>query len=128
MSAVRSRNTAPEVLVRKGLHARGLRFRLHDKKLPGRPDIALPKWGAVVLVNGCFWHGHGCKYSRRPASNREFWAAKIASNVERDEANRRSLKLQGWRVFELWTCELRSVGTKGLPKLLDDLAAAIRAT
>ena len=86
MSRIRGKNTKPEILVRKGLHARGFRFRLHDRTLPGSPDVVLPKWGVAILVNGCFWHGHkGCRYATRPKSNVEFWEAKNARNRHRDE-------------------------------------------
>lgn len=127
MRAVRSKDTAPEVVVRKGLHARGLRFKLHDKGLPGRPDLVLPRWRTVVFVQGCFWHGHGCGYSREPSSNREFWAKKIRANVARDEAARKALVAAGWSVIDVWTCELRKVGKSGLPVFLDRLAEHIRA-
>ena len=81
MSSIQGKNTKPEILVRKGLHARGFRFRLYNKKLPGSPDIVLPKYGVVIMVNGCFWHGHkGCRYATKPKTNVEFWEAKIASS------------------------------------------------
>ena len=81
MSSIQGKNTKPEILVRKGLNARGFRFRLHNKKLPGSPDIVLPKYGVVIMVNGCFWHGHkGCRYATKPKTNVEFWEAKIASS------------------------------------------------
>ena len=87
MSSIRGKNTKPEILVRKGLHARGFRFRLHNKKLPGSPDVVLPKYGVAIMVNGCFWHGHkGCRYATEPKTNVEFWEAKIARNRHRDEA------------------------------------------
>jgi DNA mismatch endonuclease, patch repair protein len=126
MRAVRSKDTAPELLVRKGLHARKLRFRLHAKNLPGRPDLVLPKWKAVVFVHGCFWHGHGCAYSKTPKKNRDFWAHKIMGNAARDRANKKALEAAGWRVLVLWTCELKKAGRHGLPELLDTLAANIR--
>lgn len=126
MRAVRSKDTAPELLVRKGLHARGLRYRVHCKHLPGRPDLVFPKWHAAVFIHGCFWHGHGCRYSRPPDTNKSFWAEKIAANVERDRANRAALEARGWRVFEIWTCRLRGAGKAGLPALLDSVARAIR--
>lgn len=126
MRAVRSKDTKPELLVRRGLHVRGLRFKLHDASLPGRPDLVLPKWRTVVFVQGCFWHGHGCGYSRLPEKNREFWAHKIRANVARDEANKKSLAVAGWNVLEVWTCQLRKAGKSGLPDLLDQLADAIK--
>ena len=125
MGAVPSKNSGPELQVRRALHARGLRYRIHTTTLPVRPDLVLRKWRAVVFVNGCFWHGHGCKYSRTPASNREFWEAKIAGNVARDRTNRAALGAQGWRVFEIWTCQLRRAGKRGAAMLFDELAYEI---
>ena len=108
MSRIRGKDTKPEILVRKGLHARGFRFRLQDRKLPGKPDIVLPKYGVVILVNGCFWHGHrGCKYATRPKSNVEFWETKIARNKHRDEVTAAHLEALGWTVIVVWECELR---------------------
>ena len=108
MSRIRGKNTKPEILVRKGLHARGLRFRLHNKKLPGSPDIVLPKYGVAIMVNGCFWHGHkGCRYATKPKSNVEFWEVKIARNRHRDEVTTAHLEALGWHVITIWECELR---------------------
>ena len=109
MSCIRGKNTKPEILVRKGLHARGFRFRLHNKKLPGSPDIVLPKYGVAIMVNGCFWHGHkGCRYATKPKSNVEFWEAKIAKNRHRDEVTKAHLEALGWTVMTIWECELRN--------------------
>src|SRR5260370_19935810 len=106
MSAIRGRDTKPEVAVRSYLHGRGFRVRLQGPGLPGRPDIVLPKYSAVVLVHGCFWHHHrGCKYAYSPKSNTAFWNEKLASNVARDAANRRRLAGLGWRVLIVWECE-----------------------
>ena len=108
MSRIRGKNTKPEILVRKGLHARGFRFRLHNKKLPGSPDIVLPKYGVAIMVNGCFWHGHkGCRYATKPKSNVEFWETKIARNRHRDEVTAAHLEALGWTVITVWECELR---------------------
>lgn len=124
MSSIRGKNTRPEILVRKGLHARGFRFRLQDKKLPGRPDIVLPKYGVAIMVNGCFWHGHkGCRYATRPKSNVEFWEAKIARNRHRDEVTEAHLEALGWTVITVWECELRK--NAGLNEKLDALADEI---
>ncbi len=107
MRRVKSANTKPEMRVRRWLHARGFRFRLHRKDLPGKPDIVLPKYRTVIFVHGCFWHGHpGCKAADLPASNREYWEAKIGRNVERDRRTRRLLREQGWRVMVVWECKL----------------------
>ena len=108
MAAIRGKDTAPELAVRRILHAMGLRFRLHRKDLPGRPDIVLPKHRTVVFVNGCFWHRHeGCRYTTTPSTRQEFWQSKFAANVERDGRNRTDLQQLGWRVIVVWECELR---------------------
>lgn len=107
MSAIMGKNTKPELMVRKYLHARGLRFRIHDKKLPGCPDIVFRKYKVVVFVNGCFWHGHvGCDKFRIPSANHEFWKHKITLNQARDYRAEVELKLLGWRVLRVWGCEL----------------------
>ena len=108
MSRIRGKNTKPEIQVRQGLHAHGFRFRLQDRKLPGRPDIVLPKYGVVIMVNGCFWHGHkGCRYATVPKSNVEFWTAKIQRNRHRDQVTEAHLTALGWHVITVWECELR---------------------
>lgn len=125
MSHIRSKNTKPEILVRKGLHTRGFRFRLHNKKLPGSPDIVLPKYGVAIMVNGCFWHGHkGCRYANRPKTNVEFWELKIYRNKHRDEVTNAHLEALGWHVITIWECELR--GEALATSRLDTLAAEIR--
>ena len=125
MSRIRGKNTKPEILVRKGLHARGFRFRLHNKKLPGSPDIVLPKYGVAIMVNGCFWQGHkGCRYATKPKTNIEFWEAKIARNRHRDEVTNAHLEALGWHVITVWECELR--GESILASRLDELAEEIR--
>ena len=108
MAAIRGKNTAPELAVRRILHAMGLRFRLHRKDLPGRPDIVLPKHRTVVFVHGWFWHRHeGCRYTTAPKTRQEFWQSKFAANVERDSRNGTDLQQLGWRVIVVWECELR---------------------
>ena len=109
MSRIRGKNTKPQILVRMGLHARGFRFRLHNKILPGSPDIVLPKYGVAIMVNGCFWHGHkGCQYATKPKTNVEFWEAKIHRNRHRDEVTNAHLEALGWYVITVWECELRT--------------------
>lgn len=109
MSRIRGKDTKPEILVRKGLHAHGFRFRLQDRKLPGRPDIVLPKYGVAIMVNGCFWHGHkGCRHATKPKSNVNFWETKIARNRHRDEVTEAHLTALGWHVVTIWECELRN--------------------
>lgn len=109
MSAVRGKNTAPELLVRKAAHRLGLRFRLHVGHLPGRPDMVLPKWRTVVFINGCFWHRHkGCKKTTTPKSNTVFWTRKFGENVRRDAANYAQLTQLGWRIVILWQCQVKT--------------------
>ena len=107
MSRIHSKNTKPEELVRKFLFSQGFRYRKNDAKLPGKPDIVLPKYKAVIFVNGCFWHGHeGCRYFVWPKNNAEFWEEKITGNIQRDKHNHQLLANQGWRVIEIWECQL----------------------
>lgn len=109
MSRIRSKDTSPELALRKALHALGLRFRVHDKRLPGKPDIVLPRFKTVVLVQGCFWHRHGgCKVATTPKSNTSFWQEKFERNVERDRRNAAALNALGWKVLIAWECELAS--------------------
>lgn len=109
MAAIKGKDTKPEMIVRKYLFSRGLRFRVQVKKLQGTPDIVLPKYKIVVFVNGCFWHGHeGCKYFRLPKSNVEFWREKIERNIERDKESMKALFDLGWKVIRVWECELRN--------------------
>jgi DNA mismatch endonuclease (patch repair protein) len=122
MSRIRGAHTKPEMRVRKALHAMGLRYRLHGKGLPGKPDLVFAGAGAVLFVHGCFWHMHRCKYGKpAPATNKTFWAEKRRSNVERDKRNRAALKADGWRVFVIWECQTRDDET-----LLEKLGPLIR--
>ena len=107
MSRVKSKNTKPEILVRCFLFAHGYRFRLHRKDLPGTPDIVLPKYNIAIFVNGCFWHGHNCRYAKLPATNTTFWQEKIKSNIIRDSANLSELHHIGWQTYTIWQCELK---------------------
>lgn len=108
MSHIKGKNTKPEILVRRFLFAKGFRYRLHCKDLPGKPDVVLPKYKTVIFINGCFWHGHqNCKYASIPETNSEFWQAKILGNIERDKANYSQLQKQGWRIIEIWQCQLK---------------------
>lgn len=125
MSRIRGSNTKLEVLVRKGLHARGLRYRLGGAKLPGRPDIVLPKYRTVVFVHGCFWHGHDCPLYRLPKTRPEFWQAKIDSNKSRDARVQRELRAAGWKVLEFWECEVRGQDQVAIDRTLDRLALSI---
>lgn len=109
MRSVRSRDTGPELLVRQILHRLGLRFRLHRKDLPGRPDVVLTKHRTAVFVHGCFWHGHGCAKGRLPKSRLSFWTDKIERNRKRDAESARALRAAGWRVLTIWQCETKDI-------------------
>jgi DNA mismatch endonuclease (patch repair protein) len=108
MALIRSKDTRPEVFVRRLLHRLGYRFRLHRADLPGKPDIVFPGRRAAIFVHGCFWHHHaGCKLARVPKSSTDYWRPKLEKNAARDAAHRRALELAGWRVLEVWECQLR---------------------
>lgn len=107
MSQIKSRDTKPEILVRKFLFAKGFRYRLHDKRLPGKPDIVFPRRRKVIFVNGCFWHGHeGCSYFTTPKTRTEWWTMKIEKNKQRDKRNSKLLKSMGWEIITIFECEL----------------------
>lgn len=108
MAGIKSKDTSPEVRIRKELHRRGYRYRLHSGKLTGKPDVVLKKHRAVILVNGCFWHMHGCKLFKLPQTRTEFWKEKLESNVRRDQRNQVLLNEEGWRVFVIWECGIKS--------------------
>ncbi|RVN54219.1 very short patch repair endonuclease [Sinorhizobium meliloti] len=107
MSGIRGSNTKPELLLRKGLHALGFRFRLHDRSLPGKPDIVLPRYKAVIFAHGCFWHGHDCHLFKWPSTRPEFWQTKIARNRAVDERTDAALAEAGWRQAIVWECALK---------------------
>lgn len=107
MSRIKGKDTKPEMLIRVGLHARGVRYRLHDRKLPGRPDLVCRRYGAVVFVHGCFWHAHGCALSKLPGTRRDFWKKKLEGNAARDRTAIEGLRASGWRVLVIWECALR---------------------
>lgn len=116
MAGIRGKNTKPEILIRRLLHRRGFRFRLHVKDLPGKPDIVLPKYRAIVLVNGCFWHGHDCALFKWPSTRAEWWRTKIERTREVDSRSRATLHAAGWRIATVWECSL-----KGREKLPDEV-------
>ena len=123
MSRIKSKDTKPELIVRRYLHTHGYRYRINVKRLPGTPDIVLRKYRTVIFINGCFWHGHeGCKYFVPPKTNTEFWYAKFKYNQERDERNYQKLRDLGWRVLIVWECEIRHGDSKTtLEKLIEDI-------
>lgn len=132
MTGIKGTNTKPELLLRRALHARGFRYRIHDRRLPGRPDIVLPKWRVVIEVRGCFWHRHeGCPKATTPTSNVDFWHEKFRSNIARDKANSDELLAGGWRVLIVWECAIGRLLQKHVIDevtdfVTDDMQAGIR--
>ena len=124
MSRIKGKDTKPEMLVRKFLHANGYRYKLHDKNLPGRPDIVLPKYNTIIFVHGCFWHGHAnCKYFVVPKTNTKWWTDKINGNKANDAKAIKALKKDGWKIINVWECELKSAKIeKALKKILLSLS------
>lgn len=123
MASIRGKDTKPEMTVRRFLHGKGFRFRLHVRSLPGRPDLVLPKYRLAIFVHGCFWHRHaGCRYATIPNQNREKWQRKFNQNVERDQRNIEQLLASGWRVIVVWECGLRTAKSRThldtLPELI----------
>jgi DNA mismatch endonuclease (patch repair protein) len=123
MAAVRGRNTKPELLIRKALHAAGYRYRLHAKGLPGKPDLVFPSRRAVIFVNGCFWHGHDCHLFHWPLTRQNFWQAKIGGNITRDRHVRDQLAAAGWRIADIWECALKGRGKLPLDEVISRCAA-----
>ena len=125
MSRIKSTNTKPEIIVRKILHRKGLRFRLNQRNLPGTPDIVLAKYKTVIFINGCFWHGHDyCRKARLPKSNVEFWQKKISKTKARDVKAKNELEAHGWQVYTIWECEVAS--TKTIERRICNLADQIK--
>lgn len=123
MSKIGGKNTKPEILVRKFLFSKGVRYRINVKTLPGKPDIVLPKYKTVIFINGCFWHGHNCKKGKLPSSNIDFWRKKISNNKSRDDKNSDLLIKLGWKVIIIWQCEISNVNNREirLEFLLEEL-------
>lgn len=126
MSGIRAKNTKPEIIVRQALHKAGFRFRIHRKDLPGKPDIVLPKYRAVIFVHGCFWHGHNCSLFKWPGTRQEFWREKIGRNQANDNWATQSLLANGWRVGVVWECALRGRG-KDIERVSRDLVNWLHA-
>jgi DNA mismatch endonuclease, patch repair protein len=117
MAAIKGKNTKPELVVRRALHAAGFRFRLHVRKLPGKPDIVLKKYNAAIFVHGCFWHGHTCEQFRWPKSRQEFWRSKITGNQIRDAEVTKMVLAEGWRILLIWECALRGKDLPGATRV-----------
>lgn len=123
MAGIGPKDTKPEMMIRRGLHALGYRYRLHDRKLPGRPDLVFAGRSAVIFIHGCFWHGHACSLFRWPGTRPEFWRAKIGGNVTRDARVRGELLSAGWRVLDVWECSLRGPDRQSPEAVLGACAA-----
>lgn len=119
MSGIRGKDTKPELLIRKALHARGFRYRLHATELPGKPDLVFPRYQAAIFVHGCFWHGHSCRFFKWPSTRREFWEQKIKNNYARDQRHVSSLNSLGWRTLVIWECLTRRGATIPFDVLID---------
>ena len=122
MSRIRGRDTRPEMAIRRGLHARGYRYRLHYRRLPGKPDLAFPSRHAVIFVHGCFWHGHGCRLFTWPTTRAAWWRGKIESNRARDQAVRQQIADLGWRQLRVWECSLKGPQRRSPDSVLDEVA------
>ena len=122
MSSIRDRNTQPEKKIRSILFSKGYRFKIHDKKLPGKPDIVLPKHKTIINVNGCFWHYHGCSRSNVPKTKTKYWLEKLENNKSRDSQNKRKLRKLGWKVIDVWECTLKR---RNIDKTFDKLQRMI---
>lgn len=126
MSRIRGKDTKPEMLIRRGLHRRGLRYRLHGEGIPGKPDMVFPKFRALIFVHGCFWHGHRCSLFKWPKTRAAFWKTKINRNMERDRAALAALKVEGWRVLVVWECALKGRNRRELADVLDSAETFVR--
>lgn len=127
MSRVGQKNKKPEITVRKYLFSHGFRYRINVKKLPGSPDIVLPKYRTAIFVHGCFWHGHTCRAGHRPQSNTNYWLPKIEANIERDARKISELEKNGWNVIVIWQCEINTIGKREsrLSSLVEDIKSAL---
>ncbi len=118
MSGIRSKNTQPEIIIRKAIHKEGFRFRLHSSGLPGKPDLVFPKYNAIIFIHGCFWHGHSCSLFKWPSSRSDFWRNKINSNRKKDKESLKKLLDEGWRVMIVWECTIKGRGRISLDKVI----------
>jgi len=127
MAGIRGKNTRPEMVIRRGLHAKGFRYRLHDRKLPAKPDLVFRSHQAVILVHGCFWHGHGCHLFKWPSSRTGFWEQKITRNRQRDAKSLDLLRGEGWRVLVIWECALKGRARKPVEDVIAEVAGWLRS-
>ena len=128
MSGIRGKDTRPELAIRRALHAKGFRFRLHASDIPGKPDLVLPKFHAAIFVNGCFWHRHDCHLFRMPSTRTEFWSEKIERNVCRDELVREQLQDAGWRFLIVWECALKGRTRLGIDEVITRIIDWLRGS
>lgn len=128
MAGIQGKDTKPEILIRKNLHRKGLRCKLNDKSLPGRPDLVFPKYNAVIQIHGCFWHLHNCNLFKWPSTRPEFWRKKISENKNRDLLNIEKLRKLGWRVLIIWECSLKGKHRKDLNFVIDEIFNWIKST
>jgi DNA mismatch endonuclease (patch repair protein) len=126
MAGIKGKNTKPEIVIRKALHRQGFRYKLHDKTLPGKPDLVFPKYKAVIEVNGCFWHLHNCHLFKWPKSKKEFWKEKLTKNKERDERNQKALEAEGWRLLVVWECALKGKGKLPLERVITECVGFLK--
>ena len=126
MSGIRGKNTKPEMIIRKGLHARGFRYRLHDSKLPGKPDMVFRACKAVIQVHGCFWHGHHCHLFKWPSSRQDFWRNKINRNIEKDNENLAGLMEKGFRILIIWECALKGKTRHPVEEVIDKVGVWLK--
>lgn len=123
MAGIQGKNTQPEIVVRKNLFKRGYRYRINDRRLPGKPDLVLSKYNALILINGCFWHGHNCHLFKWPGTRKDFWENKIFGTQKRDEINLEKYQKTGWRVAVVWECAIKGKTRKSLDSIIDSLDA-----
>lgn len=128
MAGIRGKDTKPEIIIRKALFRQGFRYRLHDKKLPGKPDLVLPRHGAVIFIHGCFWHRHDCHLFKMPSNRREFWQAKIEGNIKRDKVGLEKLHDAGWRTLIVWECSLKGKTRLEEKALIKKISSWIRSS
>lgn len=128
MSGIRGRDTRPELAIRRGLHGRGFRFRLHAADVPGKPDLVLPRFHAAIFVHGCFWHHHDCHLFRMPSTRPEFWTQKIEGNVRRDQIVREQLEATGWRCLVVWECALKGKTRLGIDESVSRIVEWLRGS